>query len=413
MSNLAADQATYNYCALPLASYACRPDQTAGRIYPSTESATRTPFQRDRDRIIHCSAFRRLKYKTQVFVYHEGDHFRTRLSHTIEVAQIARSLARALFVNEDLAEAVALAHDLGHTPFAHVGEDVMVECMNDVGGFDHNDQSLRVLTHLERRYPAWPGLNLTWETLEGVAKHNGPLLKKGETPESAGLPVTVTMVNDQMDLRLDTYASVEAQVAALADDIAYNNHDVEDGLRAGLFTLNDLRTVPLLADIIPQVENEWPDCEPKIIIFEVIREMIGVMIEDVLGETRRRLKALNPSSVEDVRMAGHAMVAFSDPMRDKVDGLREFLYENMYRHYTVRRMRMKVSRVVRDLYEAFMDEYHLLPPEWQKRVEDVGGGDVDGIRPRARIVADYIAGMTDRYAIKEHERLFDLHWDLR
>ncbi|MBI2233550.1 MAG: dNTP triphosphohydrolase, partial [Micavibrio aeruginosavorus] len=248
------DQTSYNYCALPLASYACRPDRSRGRIYAEAESPTRTCFQRDRDRIIHCGAFRRLKYKTQVFVYHEGDHYRTRLTHTLEVAQIARSLARALMVNEDLAETVALAHDLGHTPFAHVGEDVMEECMKDVGGFDHNDQSLRILTFLERRYPKWPGLNLTWETLEGVAKHNGPLVEKGADAAASGLPVAVTAVNRQMDLQLHTFASLEAQVAALADDIAYNNHDVEDGLRAGLFTLDDLRQVPLLADIIPAVE---------------------------------------------------------------------------------------------------------------------------------------------------------------
>lgn len=407
------DQTSCNYCALPLAVYACRPDRSRGRIHAEEDSPTRTPFQRDRDRIIHCGAFRRLKYKTQVFIYHEGDHYRTRLTHTLEVAQIARTLARALMVNEDLAEAVALAHDLGHTPFAHVGEDVMEECMKDVGGFDHNDQSLRVLTLLECRYPRWNGLNLTWETLEGVAKHNGPLIGKGYDPEKSGLPVTVVAVNRQMNLELDTFASLEAQVAALADDIAYNNHDVEDGLRAGLFTINDLRRVPLLKDIIPAVESRYPEISDRILIHEVIREMIGAMVTDVLDETRCRLKDLNPDSPDAVRNAGTAMVAFSDGMLPKINSLRAFLMENMYRHTTVRRMRLKVSRIVKDLYNTFMAEYALLPEEWQEKVKETGGDDPKHIVERARIVADYIAGMTDRYAIKEHERLFELYWGLR
>ncbi|MDB5490473.1 MAG: Deoxyguanosinetriphosphate triphosphohydrolase [Micavibrio sp.] len=413
MTSAALDQTTYNYCALPLAAYACRPDQSRGRIYDEPDSKNRTPFQRDRDRIIHCGAFRRLKYKTQVFVYHEGDHYRTRLTHTLEVAQIARSLARALMVNEDLAESVALAHDLGHTPFAHVGEDVMKECMVEVGGFDHNDQSLRVLTMLENRYPKWRGLNLTWETLEGVAKHNGPLIKKGDNPEKSGLPVTVIAVNKQMDLELDTYASLEAQVAALADDIAYNNHDVEDGLRAGLFNMDVLRTVPLLSEIIPVVEAQYPDASEKIMMHEVIREMIGAMITDVLDETRRRLKVANPQSAGDIRNASNVMVAFSDDMLPKINALREFLWTNMYHHSTVRRMRLKVSRIVRDLYDAFMGEFALLPEEWQKTIINSGADKPDRIVDRARIIADYIAGMTDRYAIKEHERLFELYWDLR
>lgn len=403
----------YNYCALPLAVYACRPDQSRGRIYAEEESESRTCFQRDRDRIIHCGAFRRLKYKTQVFVYHEGDHYRTRLTHTLEVAQIARSLARALMVNEDLAEAVALAHDLGHTPFAHVGEDVMKECMKDVGGFDHNDQSLRILSLLECRYPRWKGLNLTWETLEGVAKHNGPLIDKGADPEQSGLPVAVVAVNRQMNLQLDSFASLEAQIAALADDIAYNNHDVEDGLRAGLFTLDTLRHVPLLADIIPVVEAQYPGISEKILIHEVIRDMIGAMVDDVLGETRRRLQDLQPHDVADIRNAGRAMVAFSDAMLPKVNGLRRFLLENMYHHVTVRRMRLKVSRIVKDLYETFMEEYRLLPEDWQERVVAAKGDIPENRVERARVVADYIAGMTDRYAIKEHERLFELYWDLR
>lgn len=402
-----APQMGYNYCALPLAVYACRPDQSKGRIYEENESATRTPFQRDRDRIIHASAFRRLKYKTQVFVYHEGDHYRTRLSHTLEVAQIARSLARALMVNEDLAEAVALAHDLGHTPFAHIGEEFLKQCMEPYDGFEHNDQSLRILTKLERKYPGWQGLNMTWETLEGVVKHNGPVvLKEGEK-----LPTTLKDVQTHFDLRLETYASIEAQVAAIADDIAYNNHDVEDGLRAGMFTLHDLEELELMKPIIAQIKQDWPGIEEHYIIQETIREMIGAMVNDVLAETQERLKALSPEGPEDIRMADRQMVAFSPDMFRQVEELRAFLHKRMYRHYTVNRIWLKVERIIPDLFNVFMKHYKLLPDHWQQRVEEAGGL-IDNIA-QARIVCDYIAGMTDRYAIREHERLFDLYWDLR
>ncbi len=390
-------QPSYNYCALPLAAYACRPDQSKGRIYAEDESPTRTPFQRDRDRIIHTSAFRRLKDKTQVFVYHEGDHYRTRLSHTLEVSQIARSLARALYVNEDLAEGIALAHDLGHTPFAHTGEDVLKVCMEPFGGFEHNDQSLRVLTWLERKYHRWPGLNLTWETLEGVVKHNGPVT--GE------IPVTLAEVQKQTDLRLNTYASVEAQCAALADDIAYNNHDVEDGLRAGMFTLADLEKLTLLGEVIGGVRKSYPDISEHYLIQESIREMIGAMVVDVLDEANRRLKELNPSSPEDIRMAKTAVVAFSDVMLPKVNQLRKFLLMRMYRHETVLKVREKAERVMNDLFNGFQSREKRMPDHWEQRVE--GGDDT----ARARIVCDYIAGMTDRYAIREHERLFGVVWD--
>lgn len=392
----------YNYCALPLAAYACRPDMSKGRIYAEEESSTRTCFQRDRDRIIHASAFRRLKYKTQVFVYHEGDHYRTRLSHTLEVSQIARSLARALLVNEDLAEAIALSHDLGHTPFAHTGEEVLEKCMTPYEGFEHNDQSLRVVTTLERKYPRWPGLNLTWETLEGVVKHNGPV--RYET-----LPVTLAAVQEQVDLRLETFAGIEAQCAALADDIAYNNHDVEDGLRAGMFTLAELERMALLGEVIGKVRKAYPGISEHYLIQETIREMIGAMVNDVLTEAQNRLRVLSPETPEDIRMAGRPMVAFSDAMLDRVEELRAFLHQRMYRHYTVNRVRMKVERIVEDLFEAFLGRYQLLPEHWQKRVEDAGG--ILNDTARARIVCDYVAGMTDRYAIREHERLFDLYWD--
>jgi dGTPase len=290
MSDAQLIQTAHNYCALPLASYACRPDQTKGRIFEEEESKYRTCFQRDRDRIIHSEAFRRLKYKTQVFVYHQGDHYRTRLTHTLEVAQIARALARALLVNEDLAETVALAHDLGHPPFAHAGEEALNACMKDVGGFDHNDQSLRILTKLEHKYPRFIGLNLSWETLEGVVKHNGPLIEKGQDPEKAGLPISTRQTNRKSNWMLDTYASLEAQIAALSDDIAYNSHDVEDGLRAGVFTLSDIREeVPFINDVVKTVEKKFPDINQDLLIYETIREMIGCMVHDVLDESENVL----------------------------------------------------------------------------------------------------------------------------
>lgn len=406
MSNLADQKPSYNYCALPLAAYACVPELSRGRVHDEPVSEHRNAFQRDRDRIIHASAFRRLKYKTQVFVYDEGDHYRTRLTHTLEVAQITRSIARELMVNEDLAEGIALAHDLGHTPFAHIGEEYLSKCMEPYGGFEHNDQSLRVLTTLERKYPQWNGLNLTWETLEGVVKHNGPHIISKDGPE-----VAVRELQEQMDLELDGHASVEAQVAALSDDIAYNNHDVEDGLRAKLFTLKDLEDVRLLGHVMQKVREEHGELEERYLVNETIRNMIGTMVNDVLRETEGRLKALNPQSADDIRGAGRQMVAFSEDMREQVDELRTFLFERMYHHFTINRIHLKVERIVTDLFTAFTKNYAVLPDNWQQRVEEAGG--VDDERIRARIVCDYIAGMTDRYAIREHERLFDLYWDLK
>ena len=400
-------QPSYNYCALPLAKYACVPEDSRGRVHEEPSSEHRNAFQRDRDRIIHASAFRRLKYKTQVFVYDEGDHYRTRLTHTLEVAQITRSIARELMVNEDLAEGVALAHDLGHTPFAHIGELYLDECMKPYGGFEHNDQSLRVLTTLERKYPQWNGLNLTWETLEGVVKHNGPVQIAANGPE-----VGVRELQQKLDLELDSHASVEAQVAALSDDIAYNNHDVEDGLRAKLFTMKELEDVDLLGRVISEVKKEHgEDLAERYLVNETIRKMIGTMVNDVLIESEARLQELNPQSAADVRGAGRQMVAFSDPMRKEVDDLRKFLFDRMYRHYTIERIHIKVEKIIKDLFTAFTKNYKVLPDNWQARVVDAGGAENEAIR--ARIVCDYIAGMTDRYAIREHERLFDLYWDLR
>lgn len=403
MGKSALQQPAYNYCALPLAAYACRPDQSRGRVYEEPESAHRTPYQRDRDRIIHASAFRRLKYKTQVFVYHEGDHYRTRLTHTLEVAQITRSIARALMVNEDLAEAVALAHDLGHTPFAHIGEEYLARCMEPYGGFEHNDQSLRVLTTLERKYPRWNGLNLSWETLEGVVKHNGPM---------DGVPhIAVSEYQKQADLDLTSHASIEAQVAALSDDIAYNNHDVEDGLRAHLFTLADLKEISLLGRVMTEIEAEHGELGQRYLVQEMIREMIGAMVTDVLTQTNKNLRDLEPQSPEDVRQAGRQIVAFSPDMREQVNELRRFLYERMYRHHSVMRIWVKVERIITELFTAFVDTPKLLPESWQARIAEAG--DPQDKAVCARIVCDYIAGMTDRYAIREHERLFDLYWDLR
>lgn len=406
-SQAAENKLAYNYCAVPLAQYACRPDQSRGRIHDETESRHRTCFQRDRDRIIHCSAFRRLKYKTQVFVYYEGDDYRTRLSHTIEVAQIARTLARALLVNEDLAEAIALAHDLGHTPFAHAGEETLKNCMKDLGGFEHNDQSLRALTMLENKYPEWRGLNLTWETLEGVVKHNGPVIPKN-CGNDVHLPTTLREVQEQVDLEIDGFASVEAQVAALADDIAYNNHDVEDGLKAQIFSLEDIcAAVPLFKERVDIVRNKYPDISQKILISESIRDMIGVMVDDVLAESLKNLSELKPKHVDDVRNHHKAIVRFSDEMFQELKILRSFLMENMYRHYTIQRIWIKAEKIIGDLFSGFMTDNLLLPTEVQEQIKALNN-DENGHK-KARIIADHIAKMTDRSAAAEHEAIFNLY----
>jgi len=377
--------------------YASQPEQSRGRLHPEPESATRSAFQRDRDRIIHSAAFRRLEYKTQVFVYHEGDYFRTRLTHSLETAQIARSVCRVLGLDEDLAEALALAHDLGHTPFGHAGEDALDEAMRPYGGFDHNAQTLRILTKLEQRYAGFDGLNLTWETLEGVAKHNGPLLP---TRDGKPLPGALTEYVARHDLELDTHPGPEAQVAALADDIAYNNHDVDDGLRAGLFPVADLRDVPLVGPIFAEIEREHPRLDESRLIHEAVRRMIGAMVEDLIAESQRRLSRAQLTSVEAVRRHGSPVIAFSEAMSAHDRALKAFLYERMYRHYKVNRMASRARRVVRELFALFLDEPECLPSEWQGRCQ--------GRREpaTARVVADYIAGMTDRYAFREHHRLF-------
>ena len=382
----------------PRASYAEDPAKSRGRKVPEAESATRTPFARDRDRIIHSSAFRRLKEKTQVFVAHEGDHFRTRLTHSLEVAQIARSLATALGLDADLAETIALGHDLGHPPFGHAGEDELQVQMQGFGGFDHNVQTFRVVTKLERRYPRFDGLNLTWETLEGVIKHNGPVVDKLEKPSWSA----IAEFDAQYALRLDSWASAEAQVAALADDIAYNNHDVDDGVQAGLFGLDELLEIPLIGPHVAAARAAYPNCEPGILRLEAVRRMIGAMVGDVLAETRRRAEVGTVGSPEDVRMLGHALVAFSRDMAEDLSALRMFLMERMYRHWRVNRTRSQARRILAEMFQLFLAEPDVLPSEWFARVE---GRDEAG---RARVVCDYIAGMTDRYAIEEHRKLFHL-----
>jgi dGTPase len=379
-----------------LAPYACKPSQSKGRTVAEEPSPTRNPFQRDRDRIIHSVAFRRLKNKTQVFVVHEGDHFRTRLTHTLEVAQIARTLARTLRVQEDLAEAVALAHDLGHPPFGHCGEDALQECLKSFGGFNHNDQSMRVVVKLEKYYAAFEGLNLSWEILEGLAKHNGPVTKMNALP-------TIIELDQKWDLRLKTWASLEAQIGNLSDDIAYNNHDIDDGLRSGFFTVADLFDLPLIGKIAQEVQKLYGHLDRTIVANEITRRLMGIMIEDVLNETRNRLDQLKPTSVEDIRLADRAMVAFSDPVVQAVAGLRKFLFKHLYHHWRVERLRGKMTRVVTDLFQTFFATPSMLPPSWQALI-GTGGDEV-----KARIVLDYVAGMTDRYALQEHARLFDLY----
>ena len=387
-----------SYSPPPKASYAEDFAQSRGRRYAEPESATRTPFARDRDRVIHCTAFRRLKEKTQVFVAHEGDYYRTRLTHSLEVSQIARSIAQAMGLDSDLAEVVALAHDLGHPPFGHAGEDELQKAMEPYGGFDHNVQTFRIVTDLERRYPHFDGLNLTWETLEGVVKHNGPITDRLNRPsyESIG---AYTL---RHDLALGTFPSAEAQVAALADDIAYNNHDVDDGLQAGLFTIDEVVEVPLIGPIMAEVRREFPRIDERMVRLESVRRMIGAMIADVMAETRRRAEQGGVRTSDDVRQLGRPLVAFSDSMVEDLAKLRAFLHARMYRHFKVNRTRSAARRILAEMFGVFMSEPDVLPENWRALTDN---RDQSG---RARVVCDYIAGMTDRVAIEEHKRLFQL-----
>jgi dGTPase len=387
-----------------LAPYAADPNTSRGRLVPEPPSPTRSPYARDRDRILHAAAFRRLNYKTQVFIYHEGDHYRSRLTHSLEVAQIARALARTLRVDEDLTEALALAHDLGHPPFGHAGERALDAAMQGAGGFDHNAQSLRVVTALEKKYAGFDGLNLTWETLEGLVKHNGPLLGPAAAKP---VPETILAYVARHDLELSTHASVEAQIAALADDIAYNNHDLDDGYRAGLFGVDDLAAVPLVAASLAEVRDAYPGLDGPRLLYETSRRLITAMIEDVVAETERRLARLAPESAGDVRHGNRPVVAFSEAMRREVDGLRAFLHARVYRHERIARIMEQAEGVVRDLFARYARDPAALPPEWREQAQEPGSAAF------ARHVADFIAGQTDRYALAEHGRLFDATSDLR
>jgi dGTPase len=380
------------------APFAEDPAKSRGRKVPEPESRTRTGFARDHDRIIHATAFRRLRHKTQVFIAPDGDHFRVRLTHSLEVAQIARSLAGAMGLDPDLAETIALAHDLGHPPFGHAGEDELEKQMEGFGGFDHNVQTFRVVTKLERRYPRFDGLNLTWETLEGVIKHNGPVDSKLDRPSWSA----IAEFDAEYELRLATWASAEAQVAALSDDIAYNNHDVDDGVQAGLFHLRELLDVPLIGPILHGVYADYPELEPEIVRLEAVRRMIGAMVDDVMAESARRAAAGQVKSPEDVRNLDHALVAFSRDMVEDLAQLRAFLMERMYRHWRVNRTRSQARRILAEMFQLFMSEPDVLPTEWFARSQN---RDKAGL---ARVVCDYIAGMTDRFAIEEHRRLFHL-----
>jgi len=390
------------------ASYAADPARSRGRRYPEPPSASRNDFRRDCDRIIHSAAFRRLAHKTQVFVYHEGDHYRTRLTHTLEVVQIARSLARALGLDEDLAEAAALAHDLGHPPFGHAGERALDDCLKAAGGFDHNAQALRVVTALERRYAQFDGLNLTWETLEGLVKHNGPLLDRAGNPTARyaerGVPAPILAYSRIQDLELWSYASAEAQAAALADDIAYDAHDIDDGLRADLFTLDDIASVPAVGAIVREIDAALDAARRA---HETVRRIITRMIEDVMEESARRAAALKPRSYADVRNAAQAIVAFSPAFAKADADIKGFLYPRMYRSDRVMNVMKDAESVVRDLFGHYTANIADLPAEWRERL------DLSDAAARSRRVGDYIAGMTDRYALVEHARYFDSTPELR
>jgi dGTPase len=393
------------------APFASDPAQSRGRFFAERESATRSAFRRDCDRIIHSAAFRRLAHKTQVFVFHEGDHFRTRLTHTLEVTQIARSLARALGLDEDLAEASALGHDLGHPPFGHAGERALDHCLAGFGGFDHNAQTLHVVTVLERRYADFDGLNLTWETLEGLVKHNGPLTDRAGQPvaryRAHGLPRAIADYSRGHDLELWSYPSVEAQCGAIADDIAYDAHDIDDGLRAEMFRIEELASLPLLDEILREISRDHPHLEPGRHAHEIVRRLITRMIEDVIAQSRRHLAELGPASVDEVRNAGRPVVGFSPAMAAADRAIKDFLYPRLYRHARIMRIMGEAEEVVRRLFVHYVATPGDLPGGW------LAGLDPADAAGRAVRIADFIAGMTDRYAMVEHTRIFGTTPELR
>jgi len=398
--------------AAPRSAYACDPDRSRGRLFAEPPSRTRSPFRRDCDRVIHSTAFRRLKYKTQVFVFHEGDHYRTRLTHTLEVAQIARALARQLGLDEDLTETLALAHDLGHPPFGHAGERALDACLQAHGGFDHNAQSLRVVTSLEHRYPGFDGLNLTWESLEGIVKHNGPLTERSGTAvgryRGHGIPSGISEYTGTYDLELWSFASLEAQVAAIADDIAYDAHDIDDGLRAGLFGIDDLKVMPLTAEMIADIARHYPGLDDVRRGAELVRELISYLIGAVVLEACRRLELAQPKSVDDVRNHGEVLIAFPAAAAQAEAEIKAFLKQRMYRHPRVMRVMGEAEQILFELFARYQTKPADLPAEWLPH-----GGESETETERARRIGNFIAGMTDRFALTEHQRLFDSTPDLR
>jgi dGTPase len=397
--------------AAPRSVYGCDPDRSRGRLFDEPPSKSRSPFRRDCDRVIHSTAFRRLKYKTQVFVFHEGDHYRTRLTHTLEVAQIARALARQLGLDEDLTETLALAHDLGHPPFGHAGERALDICLQAHGGFDHNAQSLRVVTSLEHRYPDFDGLNLTWEALEGIVTHNGPLIDKSGAAvgryRDHGVPLGISEYNGIYDLELWSFASLEAQVAAIADDIAYDAHDIDDGLRAGLFRVDDLKVMPLIAEMIADIARHYPDLDDDRRGAELVRELISYLIGAVVAEAGRRLRAARLRSVDDVRNHGGVLIAFPAGVAQAEADIKAFLKLRMYRHDRVMHVMGEAESILFDLFARYQKTPGDLPAEWLPPDGE------DSETERARRIGNFIAGMTDRFALTEHQRLFDSTPDLR
>lgn len=378
-----------------LASYASISEKST-KLYDEKNSSGRSNFQKDRDRIIHSTAFRRLEYKTQVFINNEGDHYRTRLTHSIEVAQLARSMARTLGLDEDLSEAISLSHDLGHAPFGHAGEDILKELMKDYGGFDHNAQTIRILTKLEKKHAEFKGLNLTWECLEGLAKHNGPL---------KNIPRALAEYNLQHDLKLNTYPSMEAQLASIADDIAYNSHDIEDGIKAGLFGLENLKEIPIISSIISKISKSYPDISEDIFVNELRSSFIKLMVEEIVSNTKNNIAELNINSVDDVRSADKLICNFSPKFYKELQQVKLFLRDNMYRHYKVLLMTNKAKRIVANLFSFYLETPECLPTEWFKEIEDINNK-----TNIASVVADFIAGMTDRYAFKQHKKIYDVDY---
>ena len=399
--------------AAPRSAFACDPDRSRGRLFDEPPSKTRSPFRRDCDRVIHSTAFRRLKHKTQVFVFHEGDHYRTRLTHTLEVAQIARALARQLGLDEDLTETLALAHDLGHPPFGHAGERALDFCLKDHGGFDHNAQTLRVVTSLEHRYPEFDGLNLTWESLEGIVKHNGPMIARDGTAvgryRERGVPYGISDYMATYDLELWSFASLEAQVAAIADDIAYDAHDIDDGLRAGLFRVDDLKVMPLMAGFIAEIDRHYLGLDDNRRGAELVRELISYLIGAVFTEAQRRLEVARPKSAADIRHYGDSLIAFPPAAARAEAEIKAFLKQRMYRHLRVMRVMADAETILFDLFARYQRVPGDLPAEW---LAPVGAGSVSETG-RARRIGNFIAGMTDRFALTEHQRLFDSTPDLR